>query len=180
MWVSQKIHNASWHSLYTDVVLFFFSFFSNIIPLVYILSPALDGLWRENRGSVNRLSWHGYDRLFYRLSNDELTMVRLLQLEVKAGFKPGCKQVSSWRHRRRSHEKGRRQNLERRTGSDHSQRHYPLPFVIQCVTGVDLTRSVPGFVDVLWDEHVGNPWREEWWKLRSYIDQWPTFDIVKF
>ena len=24
-------------------------------PAVYILSPALDGLWRENRGSVNRL-----------------------------------------------------------------------------------------------------------------------------
>ena len=74
-------------------------------------------------------SWIGYDRLVYRLSNDELTMVRLLQLEVKAGFKPGCKQVSSWRHTRRSHEKGRRQNLDRRTGSDHSQRHYPLPFV---------------------------------------------------
>ena len=104
---------------------------ANKSPAVYILSPALDGLWRENRGSVNRLSWHGYDRLVYRLSKDELTMVRLLQLEVKAGFKPGCKQVSSWRHKRRSHEKGRRQNLDRRTGSDHSQRHYPLSFVIQ-------------------------------------------------
>ena len=78
-----------------------------------------------------------------------LLMVRLLQLEVKAGFKPGCRQVSSWRHKRRSHEKGCRQNLDRRTGSDQSQRHYPLSFVIQCVTGIDLTRSVPGFVDVL-------------------------------
>ena len=27
----------------------------NKTPAVYILSPALDGLWRENRGSVNRL-----------------------------------------------------------------------------------------------------------------------------
>ena len=27
----------------------------NKSPAVYILSPALDGLWRENRGSVNRL-----------------------------------------------------------------------------------------------------------------------------
>ena len=173
MWVSWKIHYASWHSLYTDVVLLFFSFISNIIPCgLYFITRA--------RRTLNRLSWHGYDRLVYRLSNDELTMVRLLQLEVKAGFKPGCKQVSSWRHKRRSHEKGRRQNLDRRTGSDHSQRHYPLSFVIQWVTGVDLTRSVPGFVDVLWDEHVGNPWREQWWKLRSYIDQWPTFDILKF
>ena len=34
-------------------------------------------------------------------------MVRLLRLEVNAGFKPGCKQVSSWRHKRRSHEKGK-------------------------------------------------------------------------
>ena len=37
-------------SLYTDVVLFFFSFFS------YILSRAPEGLWRENKGSVNRLA----------------------------------------------------------------------------------------------------------------------------
>ena len=28
----------------------------NKSPAVYILSPALDGLWRENRGSVNRLN----------------------------------------------------------------------------------------------------------------------------
>ena len=55
-------------SLYTVVVLFFFSFFSktssnareraaavNKSPAVYILSRALDGRWRENRGSVNRL-----------------------------------------------------------------------------------------------------------------------------
>ena len=118
------LHYASWHSLYTDVVLLFFSFISNIIPCgLYFITRA--------RRTLNRLSWHGYDRLVYRLSNDELTMVRLLQLEVKAGFKPGCKQVSSWRHKRRSHEKGRRQNLDRRTGSDHSQRHYPLSFVIQ-------------------------------------------------
>ena len=116
-------------------------------------------------------SWIGYDRLVYRLSNDELTMVRLLQLEVKAGFKPGCKQVSSRRHKRRSHEKGRRQNLDRRTGSDHSQRHYPLPFVSQSVTGVDLIRSVPGVVDVPWNEHVGNPSSEPRWKLRIYINQ---------
>ena len=27
----------------------------NKSPAVYILSPGLDGLWRENRGSVNRL-----------------------------------------------------------------------------------------------------------------------------
>ena len=100
-----------------------------------------------------------------------LLMVRLLQLEVKAGFKPGCRQVSSWRHKRRSNEKGRRQNLDRRTGSDHSQRHYPLPFVIQSVTGVDLVRSVPGVVDVPWNEHVGNPSSEPRWKLRIYINQ---------
>ena len=68
-------------SLYTDVALFFFSFFLrtsacppakqarenfphhyplalavNKSPAVYILSPALDGLWGENRGSVNRLT----------------------------------------------------------------------------------------------------------------------------
>ena len=72
------------NSLYTDDVLFFFSFFSktsassrgarernlfsssptttplrwrsiNKSPAVYILSPAPDGLWRENRGSVTRL-----------------------------------------------------------------------------------------------------------------------------
>ena len=63
--------------LYTDLVLFFFLFFSKtsasarerkillppLLPPVrwrsinplrfFILSPALDGLWRENRGSVN-------------------------------------------------------------------------------------------------------------------------------
>ena len=116
-------------------------------------------------------SWIGYDRLVYRLSNDELTMVRLLQLEVKAGFKPGCRQVSSRRHRRWSHEKGCWPNLDRKTGSDHSQRHYPLPFFIQSVTGVDLTRSVTGFVDVPWNEHVGNPLSERRWKLRIYINQ---------
>ena len=49
-------------SLYTHVVLFLFSFFSNYaggpwkIPRgYYFLSRALDGLGRENRGSVNRL-----------------------------------------------------------------------------------------------------------------------------
>ena len=65
-------------SLYTDVVLFFFSSFwktsacsrarrarekekypfalaVNKSPAVYFLSRALDGLWRENRGSVKRL-----------------------------------------------------------------------------------------------------------------------------
>ena len=70
-------------SLYTDVVLFFFSFFwrtsacarvrrarereeekknhpypfalaVNKSPAVYLLSRALEGLWRENRGAVNR------------------------------------------------------------------------------------------------------------------------------
>ena len=165
MWVSWKY--TMHHGIACTQTLVYFSFRSFQIesPAVYILSPALDGLWRENSGSVNRLSWHGYDRLVYRLSNDELTMVRLLQLEVKAGFKPGCKQVSSRRHRRRSHEKGRRQNLDRETGSDHYQRHYPLPFVIQSVTGVDLTRSVPGFVDVPWNEHVGNPSSEPRWKF---------------
>ena len=77
-----------------------------------------------------------------------LYMVRLLQLEVTAGYKSGCKQASSRRHKRRSHEKGCRPNLDRGTGSNHSQRHYPLHFVIQSVTGVDLNRSVSGFVDV--------------------------------
>ena len=42
--------------------LFYFSFRSfqkhNKCPADYILSPALDGLWRENRGSVNRLAWN--------------------------------------------------------------------------------------------------------------------------
>ena len=56
-------------SLYTDVVfiIFLFVLFENISelasearavnksPVVYILSLALDGLSRENRGSVNRL-----------------------------------------------------------------------------------------------------------------------------
>ena len=55
-------------SLYTDFVLFFFSLFSKTFPSTtllrwwsinpprfYFLSPALDGLRRENRGSVNRL-----------------------------------------------------------------------------------------------------------------------------
>ena len=70
-------------SLYTDVVLFFFSFFwrtsacarvrrarerekekqitpppfalaVNKSPAVYLLSRALEGLWRENRGAVNK------------------------------------------------------------------------------------------------------------------------------
>ena len=40
--------------------LFYFSFRSfqkhHKSPAVYILSPALDGLWRQNRGSVNRLA----------------------------------------------------------------------------------------------------------------------------
>ena len=49
------------NSLYSDVVLFFFSFLPlalavNKSPAVYILSPALDGLWKGNKGSVNRLS----------------------------------------------------------------------------------------------------------------------------
>ena len=53
--------SCSWvklnHSLYTGVVLFFFSFFSvNKSPVVYVLSPALDGLSRENRRSVDRLT----------------------------------------------------------------------------------------------------------------------------
>ena len=69
------------NSLYTDVVLFFFSFFlktsaisgeekkkiffpyhypfalavNKLSPVVYILSTALDVFWRGNRGSVNRL-----------------------------------------------------------------------------------------------------------------------------
>ena len=69
-------------SLYTDVVLFFFSFFwktsacarararasesfphpypfvlaVNKSPTVYFLSRTFDGLWRENRGSVNRVT----------------------------------------------------------------------------------------------------------------------------
>ena len=38
-------------SLYTDV----YRLAVNKSPAVYTLSPALDGLWRENRGSVNRL-----------------------------------------------------------------------------------------------------------------------------
>ena len=52
-------------SLYTDLVLFFFSIFSktyyplalevNKSPAVYIFSNALNGLGRENTGSVNRL-----------------------------------------------------------------------------------------------------------------------------
>ena len=87
--IGDPISTASWTiltslaavSLYTDVVFFFFSFFSKTsanervktstereketpLPLalavnkssaVYILSPALDGLWRENRVSVYRL-----------------------------------------------------------------------------------------------------------------------------
>ena len=32
----------------------------NKSPAVYILSPFLDGLWRENRGTVNRLNLHVY------------------------------------------------------------------------------------------------------------------------
>ena len=65
---SRAVTTAKKCSLYTVVVLFFFSFFSitsssareraaavNKSPAVYILSRALDGLWRENRGSVNRL-----------------------------------------------------------------------------------------------------------------------------
>ena len=44
------------NSLYTDV-LFFFSFLPFVLvvsksPAVYILSPALDGLWKGNRGSL--------------------------------------------------------------------------------------------------------------------------------
>ena len=38
-------------SLYTDV----YRLAVNKSPAVYTLSPALDRLWRENRGSVNRL-----------------------------------------------------------------------------------------------------------------------------
>ena len=38
-------------TLYTDV----YRLAVNKSPAVYTLSPALDGLWRENRGSVNRL-----------------------------------------------------------------------------------------------------------------------------
>ena len=45
-------------SLYTDVVLFFFLFFwKTSARAVHFLSRALDGLWRGNRGSLNRL--HG-------------------------------------------------------------------------------------------------------------------------
>ena len=76
---------SSWGiSLYTDLVLFFFSFFSktsaseasarerarsarnhplalavNKSPAVYILSPALEGLRRENRRCMNRLLRYG-------------------------------------------------------------------------------------------------------------------------
>ena len=59
---------SSGASLYTGVALFFFSFFwetsasaratplhwRSITPPRFFLSRALDGLWRENRGSVNR------------------------------------------------------------------------------------------------------------------------------
>ena len=68
-------------SLYTDVALFFFSFFSKTTasarlfsslspphplalsvskspPVFVFLSRALDGLWRENRGSINTW-WYG-------------------------------------------------------------------------------------------------------------------------
>ena len=37
-------------------------------PVVYILSSVLDGLWRENRGSVNRLKWKG---TFWSDQNDQ-------------------------------------------------------------------------------------------------------------
>ena len=36
----------------------------NKSPAVYSLSPALDGVWRENRGSVNRLFLFGLAPLF--------------------------------------------------------------------------------------------------------------------
>ena len=44
-----KQTGPSCSSLQTDVVLFFFSFFSKKSPAVYILSPVLDGLWREKQ-----------------------------------------------------------------------------------------------------------------------------------
>ena len=103
-------------SLYTDVVLFFFSFFSKTSaswpakqaretfphhyplalaviksPAVYILSPALDGLWRENRRSVNRLNQTltHCNRVKFRLtciliysSPNLVRYIRLLQIKM--------------------------------------------------------------------------------------------------
>ena len=56
-WVPRCILKVLCH---VSVSLCYFSFCSfrkhrHKSPAVYILSPALDGLWRENRGSVNRL-----------------------------------------------------------------------------------------------------------------------------
>ena len=89
-------------TLYTDVVLFFFSFFSKTsassreqarsarkkkfffpqrypLPLAvnksaaaYILSPALDELWRENRGFVNRL----VERGLFNYSPDRISPIK--------------------------------------------------------------------------------------------------------
>ena len=71
-WVSSYGGVWSLYSLYIDIVLFFFSFFSKTSAssrakraceserVVYILSCVLDSLWRENRGSVNRLKSPGF------------------------------------------------------------------------------------------------------------------------
>ena len=71
-WVSSYGGVWSLYSLYTDIVLFFFSFFSKTLAssrakraceserAVYISSCVLDSLWRENRGSVNRLKSPGF------------------------------------------------------------------------------------------------------------------------
>ena len=71
-WVSSYGGVWSLYSLYTDIVLFFFSFFSKTSAssrakrgceserAVYISSCVLDSLWRENRGFVNRLKSPGF------------------------------------------------------------------------------------------------------------------------
>ena len=50
-----------------------------LLPAVYFLSPALDGLWRENRGSVN---W-GYFPLYRRIS---IFCTRLKRRKLKDGM----------------------------------------------------------------------------------------------